>query len=50
MERTVMFYGYYTDRKLVTDHMGIRRYNMPLAYLLAIIGYVFISLILMVRQ
>ena len=47
METTAMFYGYYTNTELA---LAVSEYNMPLAYFIATILVLLISLIVMVRK
>ncbi|XP_026715038.1 transmembrane channel-like protein 7 [Athene cunicularia] len=42
LEVTSLFYGYYT---VDTEWLGVLRYNLPLAYLLATFGYLALSLV-----
>ncbi|KAM8771926.1 transmembrane channel-like protein 7 [Acanthopagrus schlegelii] len=47
LEQTYLFYGYYKVDKI---HFPKMTYNLPLAYLLATIGYLFLSLIWIVKR
>ena len=52
MENTILFYGYYFNKtfewSVDSTNVSIENYNMPLAYILAILIYLIVSLILMV--
>ena len=47
METTAMFYGHYTNTEV---SLAVSEYNMPLAYFIATILVLLISLIVMVRK
>lgn len=47
LEQTYLFYGYYKVDKI---HFPKITYNLPLAYLLATIAYLFLSLIWIVKR
>ncbi|XP_055365682.1 transmembrane channel-like protein 7 isoform X2 [Betta splendens] len=47
LEQTYLFYGYYTVDRI---HFAYIIYNLPLAYLLATIGYLIVSLIWIVKR
>jgi hypothetical protein len=47
LEQTYLFYGYY---KVETIHFPKFTYNLPLAYLLVTIAYLFLSLIWIVKR
>uniref|UniRef100_A0A7N8WXQ1 Transmembrane channel-like protein n=1 Tax=Mastacembelus armatus TaxID=205130 RepID=A0A7N8WXQ1_9TELE len=47
LEQTYLFYGYYKVDKIHFSHIT---YNLPLAYLLVTIAYLFLSLIWIVRR
>ncbi|KAG7214542.1 hypothetical protein INR49_023057 [Caranx melampygus] len=47
LEQTYLFYGYYKVDKI---HFPSITYNLPLAYLLATMGYLFLSLIWIVKR
>ena len=46
MEETVMFYGYYSGKRLTLNG---KPYLLPLAYIMAIIAMFLLSLIHMIR-
>lgn len=47
MEKTAMFNGYYTDKKV---QLAASNYNFPLAYFLVTVTVMLFSLIVMVRR
>lgn len=47
LEQTYLFYGYYRADKI---HFSNSTYNLPLAYLLVTIAYLFFSLIWIVKR
>ncbi|KAJ8001818.1 hypothetical protein DPEC_G00173370 [Dallia pectoralis] len=47
LEQTYLFYGYY---KVQAIHFSLITYNLPLAYLLVTIAYLFLSLIWIVKR
>lgn len=47
LEDTYLFYGYYKVDKI---HFSYITYNLPLAYLLATVAYLFFSLIWIVKR
>jgi len=47
MEKTAMFNGYYTDKKV---QLAASNYNFPLAYFLVTVIVMLFSLIVMVRR
>ena len=49
MEKTVMFYGAYSNKKLEMPGSA-GGYSMPLAYLMIVMAFTIVSLVMMVRQ
>eukprot|EP00064_Thunnus_orientalis_P006828 superscaffoldBa00000729_g6847 len=47
LEQTYLFYGYYKVDKI---HFPMTTYNLPLAYLLATVAYLFLSLVWIVKR
>lgn len=47
LEQTYLFYGYYRVDKI---HFSSFTYNLPLAYLLVTITYLFLSLVWIVKR
>lgn len=47
LEQTYLFYGYYKVDKI---YFSRSTYNLPLAYLLATVAYLFLSLVWIVKR
>ena len=49
MEKTVVFYGAYSDQRVFISSASYS-YNLPLAFILAVLAYFLLSLVLVVRE
>ena len=49
MEKTVVFYGAYSDKRVFVSSASFS-YNLPLAFILTVLVYFLLSLVLVVRE